>query len=97
MNFNEKQKLTRSNDRVFAGVAGGIAEYFNISKILARFLFLVFTIWTHGMGLLLYIILIIFMPSQKQIPHQFNGNSNNKSDSSHRKEVKDAHESDIKD
>ncbi len=29
MKSNTKQKLTKSNNRVFAGVLGGIAEYLN--------------------------------------------------------------------
>ena len=30
MKSNTKQKLTKSNNRVFAGVLGGIAEYLNL-------------------------------------------------------------------
>lgn len=50
--------LCRSqSDRVFAGVCGGIAEYFGWSSLLVR-LFFIFT----GIGLLTYIILAIAIP-----------------------------------
>ena len=51
-------KLTRSrDDRVIAGVAGGIGEYFGWSSTMLRFIFIV-----TGAGLGVYIILMILMP-----------------------------------
>lgn len=59
-----REKLYRSRRvRVFGGVAGGLAQYFNIDPIIVRVLFVIVTIF-HGMGLLLYIILWIVVPEE---------------------------------
>lgn len=49
--------------RVFGGIAGGLAQYFNLDPILVRVLFVVVTI-LHGFGILLYIILWIVVPEE---------------------------------
>lgn len=60
--MEEKKKLTRStDDRMLAGVAGGLAEYFNIDPTLVRLLFVTFTL-LGGPGLILYIIMWIVVP-----------------------------------
>ncbi len=59
-----KEKLYRSRRvRVFGGVAGGLAQYFNIDPIIVRVLFVVITIM-NGIGILLYIILWIVVPEE---------------------------------
>ncbi|MEW6701320.1 MAG: PspC domain-containing protein [Bacteroidota bacterium] len=59
-----REKLYRSRRvRVFGGVAGGLAQYFNIDPIIVRVLFVVVTFF-NGMGLLLYIILWIVVPEE---------------------------------
>jgi len=59
-----KDKLYRSRRvRVFGGIAGGLAQYFNLDPILVRVLFVVITI-LHGFGILLYIILWIVVPEE---------------------------------
>lgn len=56
------KKLYRSStDRMIGGVAGGLAEYFDIDPIIVRLLF-VFMAFT-GIGILPYIILWIVVPS----------------------------------
>jgi phage shock protein PspC (stress-responsive transcriptional regulator) len=60
----EARKFYRSRtDKVFAGVCGGLAEYFNIDTILVRLLFIVFVIAAGG-GVLAYIILWIITPEK---------------------------------
>ena len=56
------KKLHRSRqNKLLAGVAGGIAEYFDIDPVIVRALFVVTTIgW--GISLLLYILLWIIVP-----------------------------------
>ena len=50
------RRLTRrSNDRVVAGVAGGLADYFGIDPIVFRIAFIALTI-AGGSGLLIYLI-----------------------------------------
>jgi phage shock protein C len=57
-----QKKLYRSkNDRMIAGVCGGLAEYFSIDPIIARVLMLVFAVGA-GSGILAYFILWIFVP-----------------------------------
>ena len=57
-------RLTRSEtDRMIAGVAGGLGEYFHIDSTLIRLLFILVTIF-GGSGILIYIILWIVIPSK---------------------------------
>lgn len=59
-----RDKLYRSQkQRVVAGVAGGLAEYFNIDPVIIRVLLVVITI-LKGVGILLYIILWIAIPEE---------------------------------
>jgi len=53
--------LTKSSDKWLAGVAGGVAEYFDVDPVLVRALWLA-SIFLAGSGLLLYIVLAILMP-----------------------------------
>ena len=58
-----KNRLTRSNNRVIAGVCGGLAEWLGWDIALVRLLYLVLTIFSAGFpGVLAYIILWIIMP-----------------------------------
>ena len=58
------RKLTRSNNRVIAGVCGGIAEYFGWDKTIVRLVYLLVSILSAAFpGVLVYIILWIVMPS----------------------------------
>jgi phage shock protein C len=62
----EPKKLTRSNDRMLAGVCAGIAEYFEIDPTLVRVCYAALSIFSAGFpGLLLYIILMIIMPQKE--------------------------------
>ena len=57
------KNLTRSQDKVIAGVCGGIANYFGWDIALVRILYLVISIFSAGFpGILVYIILWIVMP-----------------------------------
>jgi phage shock protein C len=58
-----EKKLTRSANKVLAGVCGGIAEYFEIDPTLVRVAYAALSIFSAGFpGLLLYIIMLIIMP-----------------------------------
>ena len=55
-------RLERSNNnRVIAGVCGGIAEYLAVDATLVRVVFVVLALF-GGVGLLAYIVLLILMP-----------------------------------
>jgi phage shock protein C len=57
------RKLTRSrNDRVIAGVAGGLAEYLGIDSVLVRVALVVLVLLGFGAGVLLYLIMWIVVP-----------------------------------
>jgi len=49
------------HDKILAGVASGVAEYFDLDPSLVRILFLVSTFF-GGLGLLLYIAMAIIVP-----------------------------------
>ena len=60
--MSDKQ-LMRSEDRMIAGVAGGLADYFNTDPTLIRILFVLLTLLGGGgLGILIYIVLWIIMP-----------------------------------
>lgn len=60
-----KRRLTKSKDKVFLGVFGGIAEYFNWDKALTRIIgaFLIIFPGTVFAGMLLYLIAARVMPN----------------------------------
>ncbi len=58
------KKLTRSTNKMLAGVCGGIAEYFEVDPTLIRVAYAALSIFTTGFpGLLLYLILMLIMPA----------------------------------
>lgn len=60
----EPKRLYRStDDRKVAGVAAGIAAYFELDPLLIRLLFVILTV-AGGGGILIYIILWIVTPEQ---------------------------------
>lgn len=60
----EIKKLHPSNnDKVIAGVAGGLGEYFGIDPVLFRIMFIFLILW-GGAGILFYLILMSIIPKQ---------------------------------
>ncbi len=58
-----KKKLTRSANKILAGVCGGIADYFEVDPTLVRVIYAVLAVFsTCFPGLILYIILLLIMP-----------------------------------
>jgi len=55
--------LRRSSDKIIAGVCGGVADYFGLDKVLIRAIYLLLVLF-GGVGVLVYIILWIVMPSR---------------------------------
>lgn len=59
-----QDRLVRTrNDRVFAGVCGGLARYFNIDSTIVRLVFVVAVLF-GGVSPLIYVILWIIMPEE---------------------------------
>ncbi|EUJ45818.1 PspC domain-containing protein [Listeria riparia] len=56
------RKLTKSSDKMLAGVCSGIAEYFGWDATWVRIAYAALTLF-FGTGIILYIILAIVMPA----------------------------------
>lgn len=57
------KRLTKSNDKLIAGVCGGIADYFGWDSSMVRVGYVLLSIFSAGFpGFLAYIILWIVMP-----------------------------------
>ena len=63
MSSEPRRKLTRSRNKMIAGVCGGIAEYFEMDPTLVRVLYVLVSILSVAFpGILAYIILMFVMP-----------------------------------
>ena len=58
------KRLMRSNDRVFAGVCGGLAEYFDFDPTMVRLAYAFLTLFTAFSGLIFYFVLWLVMPEK---------------------------------
>lgn len=59
------RKLRRSrNDKILAGVCGGIGEYFNIDSTIVRLAFVLMA-FMGGFGMVAYIVAIFIMPEKE--------------------------------
>ncbi len=57
------KKLYLSNkDRKIAGFCGGLAQYFGVDSTLIRLLYVILTIVSFGVGIVLYLIAWIIVP-----------------------------------
>ena len=60
------KKLLRSKkSRIIAGICGGIGEYFGVDPTVIRLLWVLFTFFSAGAGILAYIIAWIIIPEEK--------------------------------
>jgi phage shock protein C len=63
--YTMKKRLTKSkSERMLFGVCGGLGEYFGIDPTFIRLAFAALAL--HGIGIVLYIILAIIMPSKEK-------------------------------
>jgi phage shock protein C len=61
-------RLYRSRvDRMLAGVAGGLAEYWNADPSLIRVIWALLIIFTGGLALVVYIVMAIVIPEEPDI------------------------------
>lgn len=61
----ENKKLTRSGNRIMAGVCAGLAEYFGWDVTVVRIIYALATVFTAFSGVIIYIILWIVMPERR--------------------------------
>lgn len=59
----EKRLMRSRNNRVIAGVCGGIGEYFNIDPTVIRLLTLLLVVF-GGLSVWVYLIALIIMPNE---------------------------------
>ena len=55
------RRLQKSRNRLVLGVAGGIADYFNVDPVIVRAIFILL-VFANGVGILLYVVLSLLMP-----------------------------------
>ncbi|MCD8265123.1 MAG: PspC domain-containing protein [Tannerellaceae bacterium] len=60
-----KKRLTRSNNKMIAGVCAGMVEYFDLDPTLVRVGYVLLSIFTAFAGVSVYLILWIVMPEKK--------------------------------
>ncbi len=61
-----EKKLTKSSNKLLAGVCAGIAEYFGWEVTLTRILYVVLSMFIAGFpGIILYLILMLIMPEKQ--------------------------------
>jgi phage shock protein C len=65
-------RLARSyHDRVLAGVAGGLGEYFGVDPTLVRLAWVLAAFLTGGVAALVYLVFWLVMPrSDRVLPYQ---------------------------
>lgn len=57
------KKLTRSNNKMIAGVCAGLADYFGLDVTLVRVLYVIVSILSAAFpGIIVYIVLMFLMP-----------------------------------
>lgn len=64
---SEKKQLYRSRDqKMIAGVCGGLAEYFELDVSIIRVLWVIGTLLSIGVGILIYVIMLIVFPEKPE-------------------------------
>jgi phage shock protein C len=62
------KRLTRSKEKMVAGVLSGIADYINIDPSIIRILYVVLSIASIGFpGLIAYLIMWVIIPEEKLV------------------------------
>ena len=62
---NGTKKLIRTRDgRIVAGVCSGIGEYLGVDANVIRLIFALITVFTAGLGILLYLVAWVVLPEE---------------------------------
>jgi len=69
MELNEPKRLKRSmQEKMIAGVCGGLAKYFTVDSTIIRVVFVLLTVFTAIVpGVLVYLIMWIIIPKDSEI------------------------------
>ncbi len=69
--MNTSKRLYRSTqDRMFAGVCGGIAEYLDVDPTLVRLVFVALTAISTVSMLIVYVVLTLIVPEHPETEYQ---------------------------
>ncbi|MDR2809979.1 MAG: PspC domain-containing protein [Tannerellaceae bacterium] len=60
-----KRKLTRSNNKLIAGVCSGLADYLDLDPTMVRIAYILLSVFTLFSGVIAYLILWIVMPAEE--------------------------------
>ena len=60
------KKLFRSNDKIIAGVLGGIANYLDVDPTIVRVIYSILTVCTAFCGIILYPVLWLAIPKETE-------------------------------
>lgn len=64
--MSEKRLMRSTSDRMFMGVAGGLAEYLDLDPTLVRLVFVILGLASFGHAILIYLVLALLMPEAKR-------------------------------
>jgi phage shock protein C len=64
--MSEKRLIRRRSDRMFLGVASGIADYIGIDPVIVRLVFVLLAL-SQGWGILIYFALALIMPEEESV------------------------------
>ncbi|MDJ0755505.1 MAG: PspC domain-containing protein [Ardenticatenaceae bacterium] len=67
-----KKMMRSTNDKMVAGVAGGVAEYVQIDPVIVRLLFALAILSNPPLGLLVYVLMAIIMPRDEEVEGMMN-------------------------
>ena len=59
------KKLTKSDDKIFAGICGGMAEYLDFDPTVVRVAYVTLTLFTAFSGIILYFVLWFIIPKKE--------------------------------
>ena len=59
------KKLTKSDDKMFAGICGGMAEYLDFDPTVVRVAYATLTLFTAFSGIILYFVLWFIIPKKE--------------------------------
>ncbi|HWA64588.1 MAG TPA: PspC domain-containing protein [Candidatus Paceibacterota bacterium] len=62
---NPKRLYRVKENSMLAGVCSGLAAYFNVDVVLIRLAFVLLAVFSHGFGILAYIVMMLVVPSAK--------------------------------
>jgi len=62
--FSMKRLLRMKEGRLLGGVCGGIGNYFDVDPVVIRILWVVLTLLSVGIGVIVYIAAWILMPEE---------------------------------